>query len=78
MSYEDAINTKTENENNIILNKNEKDLEDFYNNWDNLTNKDKFMAFLLFSKDFASKSLPISFIFLIMMKIIKIKSNLKQ
>ena len=24
MSYEDAINTKTENENNIILNKNEK------------------------------------------------------
>jgi len=67
MSYEDAINTKTENENNIILNKNEKDLEDFYNNWDNLTNKDKFMAFLLFSKDFASKSLPISFIFLIMM-----------
>ena len=67
MSYGSATKEdENQNNENLILNTTEKNLEKFYNNWDDLTNKDKFMGFLLFSKDFTAKCVPISFIFLIM------------
>ena len=43
----------------------EKQLEDTFNNWANLTKKQKFDCFLLFSKDFSKKFFPVSLVFCI-------------
>jgi MATE family multidrug resistance protein len=43
----------------------EKQLEESFNNWENLSNMEKFACFKLFSKDFSVKFLPVSLVFCI-------------
>lgn len=47
------------------LSESEKQLEQLFNNWDNLNRNEKFSCFLLFSKDFTNKFLPVSIVFCI-------------
>ena len=57
-----SVLTENESEN---LNENEKKLEELFNNWDTLERKDKISTFILFSKDFTYKFLPVSTVFCI-------------
>ena len=55
---------KVENEMDQLT-ESEMQIDDLFNNWDHLDNKQKLQCFLLFSKEFTKKFLPVSVVFCI-------------